>query len=57
MRIGLVAEPWWVNLAILVPLVAYLSWRRRPVTMNAEQLLVLGVFASAFGFLEATVVV
>ena len=57
MRIGLVAEPWWVNLAILVPLVAYFSWRRRPVPITAKQLMILGVFASAFGFLEATVVV
>jgi hypothetical protein len=56
MRIGLVAEPWWVNLAILVPLVAYFSWRRRPVPITAKQLMILGVFASAFGFLEATVV-
>ena len=57
MRIGLVAEPWWVNLAILVPLVAYFSWRRRPAPITAKQLVILGVFASAFGFLEATVVV
>jgi hypothetical protein len=57
MRIGLVAEPWWVNLAILVPLVAYFSWRRRPVPITAKQLMILGVFACAFGFLEATVVV
>jgi hypothetical protein len=56
-RIRLVAEPWWVNLAILVPLVAYFSWRHRPVPITAKQLLILGVFASAFGFLEATVVV
>jgi hypothetical protein len=57
MRIGLVAEPWWVNLAILVLLLAYFSWRRRPVPITAKQLMILGVFASAFGFLEATVVV
>ena len=55
-RIGLVAEPWWVNLAILVPLVAYFSWRR-PVPITAKQLMILGVFAGAFGFLDAAVVV
>jgi hypothetical protein len=57
MRIGLVAEPWWVNLAILVPVVAYFFWRRRPVPLTAKQLIIIGAFASAFGFLEATVVV
>lgn len=56
-RIGLVADPWWVNLAVLVPIVAYFSWRRRPVRITARQLIIVGVFASAFGFLEATVVV
>jgi hypothetical protein len=57
MRIGLVAEPWWVNLAVLVPVLAYFSWRRKPVPITARQLIIVGVFASAFGFLEATVVV
>jgi len=57
MRIGLVAEPWWVNLAVLVPVVAYFFWRRRPVPITARQLIILSVFAIAFGFVEATVVV
>jgi len=57
MRIGIVAEPWWVNLAVLVPVVAYFFWRRRPVPITAKQLTILTVFAIAFGFLEATVVV
>jgi hypothetical protein len=57
MRIGLVAEPWWVNLAVLIPAGAYLFWRRHPVRLAAKQLLVLAIFAAAFGFLEATVVV
>ena len=51
------AEPWWVNLTVLVPVVAYFSWRRKPVLITARQLIILGVFAGAFGFLEATVVV
>ena len=46
-----------MNLAVLVPVVAYFSWRRRPVPITARQLIIVGVFASAFGFLEATVVV
>jgi hypothetical protein len=57
MRIGLVAEPWWVNLAVLIPVVAYFCWRRSTVPITASQLVIVGVFASAFGFLEATVVV
>jgi hypothetical protein len=57
MRIGLVAEPWWVNLAVLIPVAAYFCWRRSTVPITARQLIIVGVFASAFGFLEATVVV
>ncbi len=58
MRIGVVvAHPWWVNLAVLVPVAAYFYWRRRPIPITARQLIIVGVFAAAFGFLEATVVV
>lgn len=46
-----------MNLAILIPVGAYVRWRRRPTDVTARQLLVLAVFATAFGFLEATVVV
>jgi len=57
MKILLVAEPWWVNLLILAPVVAYLSWRRSGVPFAARQLVASGVFAAAFGFVEAIVVV
>jgi hypothetical protein len=57
MTVGLIAQPWWVNLVILTPLVAYWAWRRRGVPLTAQQLLVSGVFAAAFGFLEASVVI
>jgi len=57
MTIGLVAQPWWVNLLVLVPPLAWFSWRRGGVSLNARQLLVAGVFAASFGFLEAVVVV
>src|SRR5215470_1216353 len=57
MRIGLVAEPWWVNLLVLVPLVAYFSWRRGGVPVAPRQLLISGAFALAFGFVESAVVV
>ena len=55
--IGAVAQPWWVNLAILVPLAAYWSWRNGGVAISARQLALAGVFAVAFGFVEASVVV
>src|SRR6266852_1253754 len=57
MMIGLVAQPWWVNLIALIPPLAYFSWRRGGVALSARQLAVSGVFAASFGFLEAVVVV
>jgi hypothetical protein len=57
MKMGLVAEPWWVNLLLVVPPLAYFSWRRSGVPLTRQQLLTSGVFAVAFGFVEAVVVV
>ena len=57
MMIGLVAQPWWVNLIILIPPFAWFSWRRGGVPLIQGQLLLSGNFAAAFGFLEAVVVV
>jgi len=57
MLTGLVAQPWWVNLLVLVPPLAWFSWRRGGVSLARRQLLVAGVFAGSFGFLEAVVVV
>jgi hypothetical protein len=54
---GLIAQPWWVNLLVLVPPIAYFSWRRSRVPLTLRQLIGSGVFAAAFGFLEAVVVV
>jgi hypothetical protein len=53
----LITQPWWVSLLILVPAVAYFSWRRNRVPLTLRQLISSGVFAAAFGFLEAVVVV
>lgn len=53
----LIAQPWWVNLLVLVPPVAYFSWRRNRVPFTLRQLISSGVFAAAFGFLEAVTVV
>ena len=57
MIIGLVAQPWWVNLIVLIPPLAYFYWRRGGVPLSPRQLAASGVFAASFGFLEAVVVV
>ena len=57
MTIELVAQPWWVNLLVLVPPLAWFSWRRGGVPVTVGQLVISGVFAASFGFLEAVVVV
>jgi hypothetical protein len=51
------AQPWWVNFLILVPVFAWLGWRRRGLLLPWSQLLVTAAFAVAFGFIEAAVVV
>jgi hypothetical protein len=56
-RFQLFAQPWWVNLLLFVPLVAVYRWRRKPLDLSASQLLFAGLFAAAFGFVEACVVV
>ncbi len=55
--LGLIAQPRWVNLILLIPPLAWFSWRRGGVTLTVRQLALSGVFAAAFGFLEAVVVV
>jgi hypothetical protein len=51
------AQPWWVNLLILVPLVSFFAWRKQGLQLSRRQLILLAVFSLAFGFLEAAVVV
>ncbi|HYX67587.1 MAG TPA: hypothetical protein VE825_00520 [Terriglobales bacterium] len=53
----LFASPWWVNLLLLIPLLAYLLWRRRGLELSAQQLLLASLFAAAFGFVEGAVVI
>ncbi len=50
------AKPVWVNLLALVPIVSYLSWRRRKLSFERRTLIVSAVFGVAFGFVEASVV-
>jgi hypothetical protein len=51
------AQPWWVNLLILIPLATYFAFRRHRRLLSWRQLILLAVFALAFGFVEAAVVV
>jgi hypothetical protein len=51
------AQPWWVNLLILIPLITYVAFRRKAPLLNRRQLITLAIFAAAFGFVEAAVVV
>jgi hypothetical protein len=51
------AQPWWVNLLVLIPLTTYFAFRRKGLLLNGRQLILIAVFAAAFGFVEAAVVV
>ena len=58
MSVSLIAEPWWVNLLVLAPPLGYFFWKRGSgVALVTQQLAASGVFAAAFGFVEAVVVV
>jgi hypothetical protein len=51
------AQPWWVNLLILIPVAAVFTFQRTGRLLGGRQLVVLNLFAAAFGFVEASVVV
>src|SRR5574341_802280 len=53
----LLAEPWWVNLFIFVPFVAYVIWRKSGLAISRRTLTLAAFFGVAFGFVEAAVVV
>jgi hypothetical protein len=56
-KFQLFAQPWWVNLLILVPLTAYRRWRGKWLLLSTRQLVFITGFGVAFGFVEAAVVV
>jgi hypothetical protein len=56
-KFTLLAQPWWVNLLILIPFVAYAGFRRQGIRLRWQSLFGGGVFAVAFGYVEAAVVV
>jgi hypothetical protein len=51
------AQPWWVNLILLVPTVLFGVWRKQGPRLKWRQLVFVAIFAAAFGFVEAAVVV
>jgi hypothetical protein len=51
------AQPWWVNLLILIPFITYFALRRNKPLLNWRPLIAMAIFAVAFGFVEAAVVV
>lgn len=53
----LFAQPWWVNLVILVPFVSYYVWQKEGLQLSKKILFITAVFGISFGFLEASVVV
>ena len=50
-------RPWWVNLLILVPVLTFYFFRRNRPSLGVSQLLISGLFAIAFSFIEASVVI
>ena len=53
----LFAEPWWVNLLVAIPFVAYLLWRKDRLSIGGSILIITAIFGITFGFNEAVVVV
>lgn len=49
----LLAQPWWVNLLILIPVVSFYFWRRERLAIEWKTLVAAAAFAAAFGFVEA----
>lgn len=55
-KFSLFADPWWVNLLLLIPFLAYFFWKER-LRLTKNILIIAAVFGIAFGFVEAAVVV
>ena len=54
----LLAKPWWINLLIFIPIVAYYIWKKKGgITVSKKTLLISAFFGIAFGVVEATVVI
>jgi Kef-type K+ transport system membrane component KefB len=53
----LLAHPWWVNLLLLVPLLAYFQFRCKRPELTSPQLLTSAIFALSFGLVEGAVAI
>jgi len=53
----LFAQPWWVNIFIIIPFLAYFVWRKKGLLLTRKQLTLAALFGIGFGFVEAAVVV
>src|SRR5690242_6929922 len=53
----LLVTPFWVNLLIFVPVGVYLWFKKDKLAISKQTLLYTGLFAVAFGMVEASVVV
>ena len=56
-NLQILATPWWVNLAIIVPIGSYFAWRKTGLSITWLPLLYATAFAVGFGVNEAIVVV
>lgn len=52
----LLAQPWWVNLLILIPVASYACFRKG-LALSVSTLVVTAVFGTAMGFVESAVVI
>jgi hypothetical protein len=55
--IQIFASPWWVNVAVLVPITCFVVWRKNGHPTPWRTLICAGLFAVAFGVDEAVVVI
>ena len=53
----LFAQPWWINLLIIVPFILFWIFWENKLSIAKGQLLIVGMFGVAFGFVEAAVVI
>ncbi len=51
------AQPWWVNSLGAIPVVVILGWWKQGIQLRWRVLVIVSLFAVAFGFVEAAVVV
>jgi len=51
------ADPWWVNLAVAIPVLVFWWGRRRGFDLHRRELVWLAAWAVAFGAVEAAVVI